>query len=282
MIFNSKVRRVVIPLLVVTFSSSGPVIAATEEPVDTETVTVHEAAEALALCQSSDPGLQETIAACKKAIAHPEFADNEDAHYFLGVNYIYANDEESAKKQLEEMLLLGMEGAPGLLIHAMIVMKPEWLTKSYVAEVNEFVEFELFDSPAELTVEEVRMVEEYYAPEIRYMYELLAEMPRHVFQTEAEYSYYAFDQEWADEKRAEVSEYRFYELLIKSPKGSDPLTPKVNRYKSSRTHEAEYSKENVVVDRGVYDGTLTFYAYTITHSVHGDEFWISAKFEVPE
>jgi tetratricopeptide (TPR) repeat protein len=245
-------------------------------------INIIEAYSALTLCQTSEPGLDETIAACKKAIGHPELAEDPHTNYLLGVNYIYADDEESAKKQFKDMVLLDIEGAPGMLLHVMMEMKPEWITKKYVEDVNKFTELVVPGLPDELPVEEVRMVEEYYAPEIRYMYELLGEMPDYVFQTDEDYSYYGFDEEWADKKRVEVGAYRFYELMIASPKGSDPLTPKVNRFERSRSYDAEYSQEDIIIKRGLYDEVVEFYAYRIIRNVGGDEFSITAKFEAPD
>jgi len=245
-------------------------------------INVIEAFYALTLCQTSETGLDETIAACEKAIGHPELADDPHANYLLGVNYIYADDEESAKRQFKKMALLDIEGAPGMLLHVMMEMKPEWITKEYVEDVNKFAKLVVPGLPDELPVDEVRMLEEYYAPEIRYMYELLGEMPDYVFQTDEEYSYYGFDEEWAEKKRAEVGTYRFYELMIASPKGSDPLTPKVNRFERSRSYDAEYSRDGIIIKRGLYDEVVEFYAYRITRNVGGDEFSITAKFEAPD
>jgi hypothetical protein len=271
-------RTLRILFVVMMLSSSSSTIAAADTSIDPET----EAHYALTLCQTSEPGSDEAISACKEAIRHPELADHPHAHYLLGVNYIYADEEELAKKQVEVMVSLGIEVAPGLLLHVMMEMRPEWITKSYVEEVNKFAKLVIPGMPDELSVEEVHMLEEHYAPEIRYMYEVLDEMPDRVFQTDEEYSYYGFDQEWADGKRVEVGAYRFYELMIASPKGSDPLTPKVNRFKRSRSYDAEYSKENIIIKRGLYDEVLEFYAYRITRTVRGDEFSITAKFEAPE
>jgi Tfp pilus assembly protein PilF len=103
-------------------------------------INIIEAYYALTLCQTSEPGLDETIAACKKAIGHPELAEDPHTNYLLGINYIYADDEESAKKQFKEMVLLDIEGAPGMLFHVMMEMKPQWITKKYVEDVNKFVE----------------------------------------------------------------------------------------------------------------------------------------------
>ncbi len=56
------------------------------------------AVEALGRCRRSKPGSNRAIAACEEAVElHSDYAD---ARYFLGVNYIYAGDEESAKRQL--------------------------------------------------------------------------------------------------------------------------------------------------------------------------------------
>ena len=255
---------------------------AIETSVSPEAVDASDALAALTLCEDSEPGLDATIAACERAIQHPDIANDPHAHYLLGVNYIYADDEESAKKKVEELAALGIDGAPGLLLHVMSVMKPEWITKRYVDDVNKFVELVVPDLPDRLPVNEVRTLEDYYAPEIRYMNELLDEMQGHVFQTDKKYSYYGFDQQWAEAKRVEVGAFRFYELMIASPKGADPLTPKINRFERSRTYDAEYLKDNISVNRGLYDGDVKFYDYRITRSVHGDEFTVAAKFKAPE
>lgn len=245
-------------------------------------IGVIEAYYALTICQTSDPGLDESIAACEKATGHPGLADDPQANYLLGINYIYADDEESAKKQFKKMALLDIEGAPGMLLHIMMEMRPGWITRSYVEEVNEFAELVVPGFLDELPAEEVRMLEEYYAPEIRFMYGLLDEMPDFVYQTDEEYSFYAFDKEWAAGKRVETGAYRFYELRVGSPKGSDPLTPKVNRFERSKRFDAEYSGENIVIKRGLYDDVVRIYGYEITRNVDGDEFSITAIFEAPE
>lgn len=90
------------------------------------------AAEALKLCRRRKPGSKRAIAACEEAVnLHTDYAE---ARYFLGVNYIYAGDEESAKEQLAALIRLDPTQA-GMLADSMDVLT-DWLTADYKQELQ--------------------------------------------------------------------------------------------------------------------------------------------------
>jgi len=93
--------------------------------------------KALERCQSYEVGSKEAIAACKEAIRlQPTYAN---AHYSLGVNFIYADDEEGAKNEIAVLMPIDPVGAGPLLMHVMADMKPEWWTEEYGKEADELL-----------------------------------------------------------------------------------------------------------------------------------------------
>ena len=90
------------------------------------------APEALNRCRRLEPGSKQAIGACEEALGlHPDYVD---ARYFLGVNYIYAGDEKSAKEQLAELIKLDPTMA-GMLANSMDVLT-DWLTEEYKQELR--------------------------------------------------------------------------------------------------------------------------------------------------
>jgi tetratricopeptide (TPR) repeat protein len=88
--------------------------------------------EALNRCRRLEPGSKQAIGACKKALSlHPDYVD---ARYFLGVNYIYAGDEKSAKEQLAALIMLDPTMA-GMLANSMDALT-DWLTEEYKRELQ--------------------------------------------------------------------------------------------------------------------------------------------------
>jgi len=94
------------------------------------------AVEALERCRRHKPGSRRAIAACEKAVGiHSDYAD---ARYFLGVNYIYAGDEQSAKEQLAALIMLDPTQS-GMLVNSMDVLT-DWLTEDYKQELQSMFE----------------------------------------------------------------------------------------------------------------------------------------------
>lgn len=94
------------------------------------------AVEALARCRELKPGSKQAIAACQQAVSHhPGYVDG---HYFLGINYVYAGDEEAAKKQLARLVELDLTMA-GMLANAMDMLT-DWLTEDYQQELQAMLE----------------------------------------------------------------------------------------------------------------------------------------------
>jgi tetratricopeptide (TPR) repeat protein len=90
------------------------------------------AVDALNQCRHLTAGSKRAIAACKRALSlHANYVD---AHYFLGVNYVYAGDEESAKEQLAALIMLDRTMA-GMLAHAMDELTG-WMTEDYKQELQ--------------------------------------------------------------------------------------------------------------------------------------------------
>jgi tetratricopeptide (TPR) repeat protein len=90
------------------------------------------ALKALNKCRQHKVGSKRAIAACEKALSlHPDYSA---ARYFLGVNHIYAGDEESAKDQLETLIERDPPMA-GMLAHTMEVVT-DWLTEDYMKELQ--------------------------------------------------------------------------------------------------------------------------------------------------
>jgi tetratricopeptide (TPR) repeat protein len=88
--------------------------------------------EALNRCRRLEPGSKQAINACKMALSlYPDYVD---ARYFLGVNYIYAGDEKSAKEQLDVLIMLDPTMA-GMLANSMDVLT-DWLTEEYKRELQ--------------------------------------------------------------------------------------------------------------------------------------------------
>jgi len=95
------------------------------------------ALKALERCQSYEVGSKEAVAACKESVhLQPTYAD---ARYNLGVNYIYADDEEATKSEIAALMSIDPVGAGPLLMHVMADMKPEWWTKEYGKEAEELL-----------------------------------------------------------------------------------------------------------------------------------------------
>lgn len=92
------------------------------------------AVKALERCQRQDVGSKQAIAACEEAVRiHPDYID---ARYLLGVHYIHADEEESAKEQLAALILLDPTGATPILVNAMAMIRPDWLTEAYRIELE--------------------------------------------------------------------------------------------------------------------------------------------------
>jgi hypothetical protein len=90
------------------------------------------AADALNRCRLLKPGSKRAIAECKAALSlHADYAD---AHYFLGVNFVHAGEEELAKEQLAALLALDPTLA-GMLAHAMDELTT-WMTEDYRQELG--------------------------------------------------------------------------------------------------------------------------------------------------
>ena len=90
------------------------------------------AVAALNRCRSLETGSKFAIDACREALTlHTDYVD---AHYFLGVNYIYAGEEESAKGQLAALIALDPTMA-GMLAHAMDELTG-WMTEEYQQELQ--------------------------------------------------------------------------------------------------------------------------------------------------
>ncbi len=90
------------------------------------------ALEALNRCRSLKPGSKRAIAACEQALSlHANYVD---AHYFLGVNYIYARKEDLAKKALSALIALDPTMA-GMLVHVMDELT-NWVTEDYKQELE--------------------------------------------------------------------------------------------------------------------------------------------------
>ncbi len=77
------------------------------------------AREALNRCRGFKPGSRQAIAACEEAVSlHAVYAD---ARYFLGVNYIYA-DEGRHLMPMAERLFLATRCRPGNRMPADLVL----------------------------------------------------------------------------------------------------------------------------------------------------------------
>ena len=141
--------------------------------------TPRAAIKALERCRAYEAGSKKAIAACKKAIGtHPKYAD---AHYFLGVNYIYADDEIGAKKEIAALVLLDPKGAAPVLIHTMEHLKPEWLTEEYGDELRNL--FAMDATPAKepeilkFTSQEIDQILEAYSEQVAALKSLLDDFP---------------------------------------------------------------------------------------------------------
>lgn len=144
--------------------------------------------------------------------------------------------------------------------------------------------------PARLPVEEVRVLEEYYAPEIRYMRELLDEIPHHLNTEGSEVARFAipFDREWTRGPAwRETARYRFYELKIRAPNGGVSALTTGRTQGRGRLDEARYTAGDVAAERVVEFWTQpeytewTLYRYKIRRDVDGTEFSAIAVFEAP-
>jgi hypothetical protein len=135
--------------------------------------------EALNRCRSLEPGSKQAIAACEKALSL--HADYIDAHYFLGVNHIYAGDEAAAKQQLAALIKLDPTMA-GMLANSMDVLT-NWLTEEYRQELQSmFPAATATDEPngqitnayAEFSDQEVARILEAYEKQIAVLQNLMA------------------------------------------------------------------------------------------------------------
>lgn len=107
------------------------------------------AVDALNRCRRLKPGSKRAIAACEKALSlHMEYAD---AHYFLGLNYIYAGEENSAKEQLAALIALDPTMA-GMLANSMDALT-NWLTEDYRQELQSMLATTVATAGPEAAVE---------------------------------------------------------------------------------------------------------------------------------
>jgi tetratricopeptide (TPR) repeat protein len=142
------------------------------------------AVDALNRCRSLKAGSKRAIAACERALSlHTGYVD---AHYFLGVNYVYAGDEESAKEQLAALIVLDRTMA-GMLANSMDVLT-NWLTEDYKQELQAM--FATTDAtaepdaaaeapPAEFSDQDVTRILRAYEKQIEALQNLMAD-PRSI------------------------------------------------------------------------------------------------------
>jgi hypothetical protein len=139
--------------------------------------------------------------------------------------------------------------------------------------------------PERLPQEEVDQVLQVFAPEIRFMHDLLDELPQRLRPMENIPNLNEFDPDWARSKRSEADSLRFHELWIHGPGRSfnlqDPAFPQ------RRTLGARYSGEDFEVSRGAEfiseqdeQGTVV-YLYSIERAANGDTFEVDGLFEAP-
>jgi hypothetical protein len=155
------------------------------------------------------------------------------------------------------------------------------------------------NTPEWLPVKEVRVIEREYAPEIRYMRELLDEIPNRINTTDSESlrQLIPFDREWTQGPARRTTEpYRFYALRIGAPNGETEVLAQtaersdLNRLlmEVSRNVQARYTENDVTVER-ILDiqqrpdyAEMMIYSYRISQSVDNGGFFVVAIFEAPK
>ena len=138
------------------------------------------AVDALNKCRHLKTGSKKAIAACEKALSlHTDYAD---AHYFLGVNYIYAGEEKSAKDQLAALIALDLTAA-GMLAHVMGELTG-WMTEEYQQElqsmfaatkVQPILEAPVEALPAQFSDQDVARILDAYEDQIEALQNLMAD-----------------------------------------------------------------------------------------------------------
>ena len=138
------------------------------------------AAEALNECRRFKPGSKRAVASCERALGL--HADYVDAHYFLGVNYIYAGDEAAAKEQVAALTALDPTMA-GMLAHVMDELT-DWMTEEYkkelqslfaASDVQPMLEASVEALPAQFSDQDVARILGAYDKQIEALQDLMAD-----------------------------------------------------------------------------------------------------------